>query len=128
MTTVRQVSSRSLAAFTHLGMGSYFVKILSLTLCPFFCISPTTERADSGNANAGVFGHFQVFSIRVRKSGLWYLLGPLYMDFDQNQELVHFGKLTPSHNGRIPKMQMPVFLSTFMFSASGRGRARGLLS
>ena len=43
------------------------------------------------------------------------------MDFDQNQELVHFGKLTPSHNGRIPKMQMPVFSSTFMFSASGQG-------
>ena len=28
--------------------------------------------------------------------------------FDQNQELVHFGKLTPPHNGRMPKMQMPV--------------------
>ena len=47
------------------------------------------------------------------------------MDFDQNQELVHFGKLTPSHNGRIPEMQMPVFSSTFMFSASGRGRGQG---
>ena len=34
------------------------------------------------------------------------------MDFDQNQELVHFSKLTPPQNGRIPKMQMPVFSGT----------------
>ena len=45
-------------------------------------------------------------------------LGPLYLtltDFDQNQELVHFGKLTPPHNARIPEMQMPVFSGIFMF-------------
>ena len=43
---------------------------------------------------------------------------PLYLTltgFDQNQELVHFGKLTPPQNGRIPEMQMPVFLHIFMF-------------
>ena len=50
-------------------------------------------------------------------------LGPLYLTltgFDQNQELVHFGKLTPPQNGRIPEMQMPVFLHIFMVSASER--------
>ena len=36
-------------------------------------------------------------------------------DFDQNQELVHFGKLTPPQNARIPEMQMPVFSGIFMF-------------
>ena len=35
-------------------------------------------------------------------------------------KLVHFGKLTPPHNGRIPKMQMTVFSRIFMVSASGR--------
>ena len=48
---------------------------------------------------------------------------PLYLTltgFDQNQELVHFGKLTPPQNGRIPKMQMPVFSGIFIFSGSGR--------
>ena len=43
---------------------------------------------------------------------------PLYLtltDFDQNQELVHFGKLTPPHNARIPEMQMLVFSGIFMF-------------
>ena len=43
---------------------------------------------------------------------------PLYLTltgFDQNQELVHFVKLTPPQNGRIPKMQMPVFSGIFMF-------------
>ena len=42
---------------------------------------------------------------------------PLYLTltgFDQNQELVHFGKLTPPQNGRIPEMQMPVFSRIFM--------------
>ena len=44
-------------------------------------------------------------------------LGPLYLTltgFDQNQGLVHFGKLTPPQNGRIPEMQMPVFSRIFM--------------
>ena len=44
-------------------------------------------------------------------------LGPIYLTltgFDQNQELVHFGKLTPPQNGRIPEMQMPVFSRIFM--------------
>ena len=36
--------------------------------------------------------------------------------FDQNQELVHFGKLTHHTNGRIPEMRMPVFSGIFMFS------------
>ena len=36
--------------------------------------------------------------------------------FDQNQELVHFGKLTPPHNGWVPEMRMSVFSRIFMFS------------
>ena len=49
-------------------------------------------------------------------------LAPLYLTltgFDQNQELVHFGKLTPPQNGQIPKMQMPVFSGIFMFQNQG---------
>ena len=34
-----------------------------------------------------------------------------------NQELVHFGKVTPLLAGRIPKMQIPVFLDDAEFPA-----------
>ena len=32
-------------------------------------------------------------------------------EIDQKRELVHFGKLTPPLDGRIPEMQMPMFKS-----------------
>ena len=53
---------------------------------------------------------------------------PLYLTltgFDQNQELVHFGKLTPPQNGRIPEMQMPVFSRIFMQDVRIRERKSG---
>ena len=37
-------------------MGSYFVEIYATKILPVFLISPTTERADSGNAYRGMFG------------------------------------------------------------------------
>ena len=83
-------------------------KLKSLNFCPFFCISPTTQRADSGNANAGVFGHFHVFRRQDQEEKIWvvgFTLPSLrYTHFDQNQELVHFGKVTPPQRGRIPEM------------------------
>ena len=85
----------------------------------------------SNHSNKAVFGNFYFHrcwvpcacgaacSYQFLQANTW----PLYLTltgFDQNQGLVHFGKLTPPQNGRIPKMQMPVFSGIFMFSGSGR--------
>ena len=37
-------------------MGSYFVEIYATKILSVFCMSPTTERADSGNVYRGMFG------------------------------------------------------------------------
>ena len=92
-------------------MGFIFYENLSHQKFVHFSVyPPTAERADSGNANTGVFGHFHVSASGERKSGLWYLPWPSlpYMDFDQNQELVHFGEVTPPQRGRIPEMPTAV--------------------
>ena len=52
---------------------------------------------------------FQDVKIRERKFGCGIYLGSLpYMDFDQNQEFGHFGKVTPPQRGRIPEIPIAV--------------------
>ena len=64
--------------------------------------------------------HAWVGPLKSRPSATVFLQANTWLliltGFDQNQELVHFGKLTPPHNGRIPEMRMPVFSGIFMFS------------
>ena len=112
MTTVSQVSSRSLAAFTHLGMGSYFVKILGTKILSIFLYIPHHRAGGFRKCKSRCFQH--------QGEKIWVVVFTLALSW-----IFAKTKLTPSHNGRIPKMQMPVFSSTFMFSASGRGRGQG---
>ena len=62
--------------------------------------------------NAGVFAHFHVARRQDQgeKIWLWDLHWPSlpYMDFDQNQKIGHFGKVTPPQRGRIPEIPIAV--------------------
>ena len=93
-------------------------------VCSLFWIAPIIQiKQFSGIFIFTDVGYRAPAALPVPTSFYRQTLGPLYLTltgFDQNQGLVHFVKLTPPQNGRIPEMQMPVFSGIFMFSGSGR--------
>ena len=109
-------------------LGTYlkclFFGIFPKKVCSLFWIAPIIQiKQFSGIFIFTDVGHRAPAALPVPTSFYRKTLGPLYLTltgFDHNQGLVHFVKLTPPQNGRIPKMQMPVFSGIFMFSGSGR--------
>ena len=108
-------------------LGTYlkclFFDIFPKTVCSLFWIAPIIQiKQFSGFFIFTDVGYRAPAALPVPTSFYRQTLAPftLLTGFDQNQGLVHFGKLTPPQNGRIPKRQMPVFSGIFMFSGSGR--------